>query len=394
VPPAPLTGVRVLDFGRYIAGPFCAAVLADFGADVIRVERLSGGEDRFPFALADAAGACFLQMNRNKRGMTFNPAKAGAQQVLSRLVAKSDVVVANLPADTRRAMGLDYDNLVSIKPDIILAAICAFGEQGPYANRVGFDAIGQAMSGAAYLSGFGHAPTKSYVSWVDFMTGLFGAFGTLAALRERANSGRGQQVAATLFGSAITAMNYTLMEEFVRQSARSPTGNRSQFSCPGDTHRTRDGWITLQTIGPALFERWCQLVAEPEFLEDARFASDQLRVLNGAILSERTQAWCSRLTNAEALAQLAEARIPAGPIYSPREVLNDPHVAATDMFTSMSYPGIEAGVPLMMSALTLAGAPPPLRRRAPTLGEHTDESLGECGFSAAEIAGLRTARIV
>ncbi|HLY54828.1 MAG TPA: CoA transferase, partial [Stellaceae bacterium] len=153
---AVLEGVRVLDFGRYIAGPWCAALLGDLGADVIRVERVSGGDDRFQYPVTDKGdGACFLQMNRNKRGFTLNPMKPEGREILRRLVATANVVVVNLPAATREEMGLGYAHLRSIRPDIILTAISAFGEEGPYANRLGFDGIGQAMCGANYLSGFG-----------------------------------------------------------------------------------------------------------------------------------------------------------------------------------------------------------------------------------------------
>ncbi len=390
-----LDGVRVLDFGRYIAGPMCGALLGDLGADVIRVERVSGGDDRYQYPVTEQGeGACFLQMNRNKRGMTLNPMKPEAREVLARLVADADVVIANLPADTLKAMGLDYESLVAMKPDIILTAISAFGEEGPYGNRVGFDGIGQVMSGATYLSGFPGQPTKSYASWVDVSTALFSTIGTLAAIHEKARSGRGQQVSTTLFGSALSVFNFNIIEQAMAGVNRVASGNRAQSSGPSDIVRTSDGWIMLQTVGWPLFERWAALLGEPHWLEDPRFKTDALRADNGPILSARTSEWARARTTAEALALLAEARIPAGPVYSPQEVLDDPHVQATGMFTPVDYPGAPSAIPLMMQAVGLSATPPELRRRPPLLGEHSNEIMAALGFSADEIEGYRAARVI
>jgi crotonobetainyl-CoA:carnitine CoA-transferase CaiB-like acyl-CoA transferase len=390
-----LEGVRVLDFGRYIAGPMCGALLADLGADVIRVERVSGGDDRYQYPVTDEGeGACFLQMNRNKRGMTLNPMKPQGREILARLVANADVVIANLPADTLAAMGLDYANLSAIKPDIILTAISAFGEEGPYGNRVGFDGIGQVMSGATYLSGFPGQPVKSYASWVDVSTALFSTIGTLAAIHEKARSGQGQQVSTTLFGSALSVFNFNIIEQAMVQSNRIASGNRAQSSGPSDIVQTRDGWIMLQTVGFPLFERWANMLGEPEWTSDERFATDALRSKNGEILSERTKSWAASRTSAEALEILAIARIPAGPVYSPQDVLDDAHVQQTRMFTPVDYPGAATPFPLMMKAFELSRTPADLRRRPPTLGEHTGAIMREIGFEESVIAAHRANRII
>jgi len=390
-----LEGVRVLDFGRYIAGPCCAALLADFGADVIRIERVSGGDDRYQYPVTETGdGACFLQMNRNKRGFTLNPMKPEGREILRRLVASANVVIANLPADTRAQMGLDYAYLASIKPDIILTAISAFGETGPYGNRVGFDGIGQAMSGATYLSGQPGQPTKSYASWVDWSTALFSAFGTMAAILEHRKTGHGQEVSTNLFASAITVFNFNLIEQAMAHVNRTASGNRAQSSCPADISPTRDGFIQIQTVGNPLFERWAKLMGEPEWLEDPRFATDDLRARNGELLSHRTHEWAANYTTAEALELLARERIPAGPVYSPQNVLDDPHVRATGMLTPMEYPGAQGPAPISMSAITMSESPVSIYRRAPTIGEHTDEIMIELAFTALEIEAFRKARII
>ncbi|MDB5497298.1 MAG: L-carnitine dehydratase/bile acid-inducible protein [Phenylobacterium sp.] len=388
-----LEGVRILDFGRYIAGPFCAALLADLGADVIRVERVDGGEDRYIYRVADAGdGALFLQMNRNKRGITMDPKAPGSAEILRRLVAKSNVVIANLPNETLHDLGLDYESLAAIRPDVILTAISAFGSEGPYASQVGFDGVGQAMSGAAYLSGFDR-PTKSFASWVDMMSASLAAFGTMAAIHEHARNGRGQVVQASLFTSALTAMNFPLIEQALTGVERERTGNRGQSGAPADFFETRDGWIVVQVLGEPLFRRWARLVGQVDWLGDSRFATDALRADNGEVLSARTAAWCADLTTEDALARLAEARIPAGPVLSPREALQDRHVREAGLLVEMDFPGADR-TPLILPSIGLTQTPARLWRRAPTLGEHTDEVLAELGFSAVEIAGFRTSRAI
>lgn len=390
-----LDRVRVLDFGRYIAGPFCAALLADLGADVVRVEKVGGGEDRFLVPLTPAGdGALFMQVNRNKRGMTLNPMKPEGRAVLRRLAAGADVVVANLPDPALRALGLDHASLAAVNPRIVLTSVSAFGAGGPYSDRVGFDGVGQAMSGAMHLSGQPGQPTKSYVPWVDFMTALSACAGTLAALMARERTGRGQEVRGSLFGAALTVSNAALIEQAVHAPDRVASLNRSQVSAPSDTHRTRDGWILVQTIGQPLFERWAALVGEPGWIDDPRFRDDMARGDHGEVVSARMSAWCAERTTAEALAALEEARIPAGPVLSPRQTLDDPHVAAAGLLKALAFPGAPAPAPVADTPFTLSAGAPGVTTRAPRLGEHTDEILGELGYPAAEIAALRAARAV
>lgn len=390
-----LSGIRVLDFGRYIAGPFCASLLADLGADVIRIEKLSGSEDRFLSPVTPQGdGALFMQMGRNKRGMTLNPMKAEGREVVRRLVATADVVVANLPPETLKAMGLDYESLCQIRPDIILTLITAFGSGGPYSDRVGFDGLGQAMSGAMYMSGTPGQPTKSYAPFIDFGTASLSAYGTMAALYERQKTGRGQVVEASLFSTALTLMNGTTIEQDALSLNRQATLNRSQTSAPADTFRTRDGWVLVQSVGGPLFERWVQLMGEPHWLEDPRFKDDISRGDHGEIISERLARWCAERTSAQVLEEMEAARLPAGPVMSLQDVLDDPHVAAAGLFQRVDYPGLQRPAPVMTPPVKLSATPASIRQRPPTLGEHTDSILTELGYSKAEITALREARAV
>ncbi len=392
---AVLQGIRVLDFGRYIAGPFCATLLADLGADVIRIERVQGSEDRFLSPVTPQGdGATFMQTGRNKRGMTLNPMLPEGREIVRRLVATADVVVANLPPDTLEAMGLDYASLCASKPDIILTLISAFGSGGPYSQRVGFDGLGQAMSGAMYLSGLPEQPVKSYAHFVDYSTASLSAFGTLAALLERQRSGKGQVVEAALFHTALTLTNGPLIEQALLQLNRTASLNRSQTSAPADTFRTRDGWVLVQSVGGPLFARWAHLMGESHWLEDPRFVDDISRGNHGAEISARMARWCAERTSAEALAQMEAARLPAGPVLSPQQVLDDPHVAAAGLLQDVDYPGLSRPAPVMRPPVQLSRTPPAIERRAPLLGEHTDEILGTLGYDAGQIAQLRDARVI
>lgn len=390
-----LAGVRVLDFGRYIAGPYCATLLGDFGADVIRVEKTDGSEDRYLVPLAETGeGGLFLQMNRNKRSLTLDPMTEEGREIVRKLVATADVVVANLPPPTLRAMGLDYDSLKASKPDIILTTVSAFGAGGPYSHKVGFDGVGQAMSGSAYMSGDESGPRRSFAPWVDFGTALASAFGTLAALMSRRDTGQGQMVEGTLLRTAMTFTNSLLIEQALTQINRVPTANRGQTSAPADILKTSDGWIMVQVIGQPLFRRWVKLIGEDHWLSDPRFKDDISRGDHGEIISARMAEWCAARTSTAALAALEEARIPAGPVYTQQEILDDPHVAALGMLRPMAFPGLAGEAPIVESQVKLSATPGGLHARAPMLGEHTETILAEIGYGAAAIAALRARGVV
>lgn len=390
-----LAGIRVLDFGRYIAGPYCATLLADFGAEVIRIERREGGEDRVLIPLSDTGdGALFIGLNRNKKSVTLDPAHEQSGEIKRRLIASADVVVANLPINVLRRIGLDYDSLTAIKPDIILTMVSAFGATGPYANRIGFDSVVQAMSGAMSLTGFPDMPTRSVAAFEDFGTALHAAFGTMVALFERQRSGRGQIVEGSLLATGMMMMQSLLAERHVLDVVRTPRGNAGFHAAPTDAFPTSDGWIMVQVISHAIFARWAKLVGRSDLIDDPRCSDDLTRGDNYELINEVMTAWTKQRTTAEAIAQLEAARIPCGPVNDLATALADPQVQARELFHPLDYPGSPKAVPVPATPVRLSETPGTIRQRAPLVGEHTDEVLQELGFRADDIAAFRLAGVI
>ena len=390
-----LTGFRVLDIGRFIAGPYCAALLGDLGADVIRIERVEGGEDRRLPPVADTGdGGVYLQMNRNKRGLTLDLAHPEGRAIMRRLLGGADVLVANLPPATLRQLGLDWDTVSALNPRLVLATVSAYGPGGPLSAQAGFDSIGQAMSGAMYLSGQPDAPVRIAAPYVDVCTAQALATGVLAALWARERSGRGQQVEGALLRTALVVGNATLIEQAIRAPHRVPQGNRGFVAAPSDVFRAADGWLLVQTIGQPMFERWCGVVGRPELTADPRFADDEQRGRHSAAISAVMADWCAARPRDEVLAALAAAKIPAAPVLSPQQALDHPHVQAGGFLQDMDYPGLNKPAPLSRVALKLSRTPGEIHHRAPLLGEHTSEVLGALGYDDAAIASLREQGVV
>ena len=390
-----LNGIRVLDFGRYIAGPFCGALLGDLGADVIRVEKVRGSEDRYvaPVTAGGESGG-YLALNRNKRGFTLNPRTPEGREITAKLVATADVVIANLPPDTLVAMGLGYAEIKAVRPDIILTTSTAFGATGPYGRRVGFDGVAQAMSGNMHLTGEADGPMKNYYPYVDYTTGALNAVATLAAIVHRNQTGEGQHVQGCLLASALTIANGTLIEQAALNKNRVATGNRGQTSAPSDAFETQDGWILVQVVGRPLFERWARLMGEEHWLADRRYATDEARGDHAADISARMAEWTGQRTTAQAMRELDQARIPCGEVLTPAQALTNEQVVQGGFLTPTGYPGLEAPAPLVRTPVELSKVATPIRRRAPTLGEHTREILAELGYDAAAIDALQRQGVV
>tara|TARA_Y100001970_G_scaffold134446_1_gene165558 strand:+ start:564 stop:1748 length:1185 start_codon:yes stop_codon:yes gene_type:complete len=390
-----LDGIRVLDFGRYIAGPFCGMLLGDMGAEVIRIDKLSGSEDRYLVPVAESGeGPLFLALNRNKKSLTLNPMKPQGREIVENLVKTADIVIANLPQPTLEAMGIDYDSLRAIKPDIILTTVTAYGNGGPYSERVGFDGVAQALAGATYMGGRPGDPMKSFVPFADFGTATMAAFGTLSALIERNKTGNGQLVEAALTRTVMAFNIALLAEEAIKSIDRPSYGNRGYSAGPSDIFKTTDGAVMVQVVGQPLFERWAKLMGEESWLEDPRFATDMDRGENGELLSARMQMWCKDMSTKEVLDALDEARIPCGPVLSAKQVLQDPHIKAMDFLQDMNFPGLKKPIPINTTPVKLSQTPGTIRQRTAELGEHTNEILDSLGYTADKISEMRNARVV
>ena len=390
-----LAGIRVIDFGRFIAGPYCAMLLADMGADVVRVDRRKGSEDRYTGPVTEGGeGGGFLSLNRNKRSITLDTSKPESSEIIQRLVKNADVVVANLPIAVLKKMGLDYDSLRAVNPSVILARISAFGPDGPYASRLGFDAVAQAMCGAMSLTGFDGPPIRAIVPFCDYGTALHTAFGVAVALLHRAKTGEGQVVDGALLATGVTFMQALLAERAVLGVERTQRGNTGFYSAPADCYRTQDGWIMLHVIGPDMFARWARVVGREDFIDDPRFADDLSRADHHELITEAMNAWLRTRTLVQAMAELEKARVPCGPVLGLCDVLENPQVQARELLEYVEYPGAPKPVPLANTAVRLSSTPGGIRHRAPMLGEHTDEVMRELGYADEEIERLRAAEVV
>lgn len=390
-PPMGLKGLRVLDLGRFIAGPLTCGLLADQGAEVIRIEPPEGAADRavMPVGHPDG-GALYLQMNRNKRSLTLDTRSPEGRSVFEDLVKSADVVVVNLPRRAIEAMGFGYDTLRAIRPDIIVTTITAYDYASPEGSQIGFDGSGQALSGAMYLTGFGDAPTRASVSYVDFASGLTAAYATTAALLERERTGQGQHVSASLMGTATHMMSMVYIEEHLRARTRQPSGNASPIAAPSNLYRAADGWLMVQVIGADMFARWARLVGREDLLADPRFATDQDRAEHAQVLDAVMADWAALRSLEACLAELAAARLPGCRVNTPAEALAMPSMG----HYLQDVPLGAGSVPISLGGIGMAVLSEGAHRAAPALGRDTASILEALGYAPERITTLRQAGVV
>ncbi len=390
----PLRGLRVIELAHIMAGPVCGLMLADMGADVVKVEKMPGGDDSRRFLPPDIGGesAAFMMMNRNKRGVAINLKQEDGRELLRRLLREADVVIENYRHDTMARLGLDYERLSADNPGLIYCEISGFGRSGPLAEQGGFDLIAQGMSGLMSITGEGpgRPPVKCGAPVSDITAGILGAMGVLAAVHERQRSGRGQRVDTSLLEAAIVQTYWQSAIALATGESPGPMGSAHPLNAPYQAFETADGWITVGAANQANWERLLRALEAPELAEDPRFSSNRDRM---AHLQELTEALTPlfRARNSEDwLRRLAAAGLPAGPVLSISEMHELPHVRAREMVTSVPHamlgPVETLGLPVKFSRTP--GGP---RQGAPLYGQHTREILTEAGIAAEEIERLAEA---
>jgi formyl-CoA transferase len=378
-----------------MAGPFCAMLLADMGADVVKIEP-PGGEATRAMDLEQVPGvsAPFLAVNRNKRGMVLDLKRPAGVAILKKLAATADVLIENYRPGVAKRLGVDYDTLAALNPRLVYCSISGFGQTGPYAERGGYDLIAQGMSGIMSATGSeGGAPVKVGVPITDLGAGLFGVFGILCALRARHVTGRGQLVDTSLFEAGLALSAWEATEYWYTGQVPRGLGTAHRLNAPYQAFRASDGHFTVGAANDNLFPRLCALLGLDHLVGDPRFDSVGHRLANRAALEPLIEAVTVTQPRAHWLARCEEAGVPAGPIYSVPEALDDPHARARGMVQELSHP--RAGrVKGLGNPVKMSRTPPVMATAAPALGEHTDAILREAGLDAVEIATLRSQKVV
>jgi formyl-CoA transferase len=390
-----LDGIRIIDQTQVMAGPFASMLLADMGAEVIKVEPLEGEHARHVgLEAAPGVAAAFLAVNRGKKGITLDLKQPDGVAVLKRLVETADVLVENYRPGVAARLGVDYAALSAVNPRLIYCSISGFGQTGPYAGRGGYDLIAQGMAGIMSATGSdGGPPVKVGVPVADLGAGLFALLGILAALRARRITGRGQQVDTSLFEAALALSAWEATEYWYTGEIPKRLATAHRLNAPYQALRASDGHFTVGAANPKLWPIFAGLIGRPELTQDPRFKGVGDRVKNRAALEKELEAATSRETRAHWLAKCEAAGIPAGPIYSIPEALADPHAQARGMVQELEHP--QAGrVKTLGNPVKLSRSPATLRSAAPLLGADTDTVLAGVGYTAAQIAALRVKKVL
>ena len=383
----PLSGCRVLDLTRVRTGPTAVKQLADWGADVIKIER-PGGDDMS----GSRHGSDFQNLQRNKRSLTLDLKRPEALAAFRRMAARADVVVENYRPRVKHRLGIDYESLRPLNPRLVYASISGFGEEGPYRDRPGVDQIAQGLGGLMSVTGpeGARAPLRVGIPIADLCAGLYCALGILTALLERERSGEGQWIRTSLLQAQVAMMDLQAMRWLMDGEVPEPAGNGHPTGSPTNAYRTRDGFVNVGASGGHLFSRFCRAIGCPELLEDPDYATEEAAHRNRHALDALIEARLRTGTTAHWVEILNEAGVPCGPIHDLREVFEDPQVRHLGVTMRVEHPAL-GSIELVGPAFTMSRSPMRRPSAAPAEGAHSEEILAEFGFGAAEVAKLRAA---
>jgi CoA:oxalate CoA-transferase len=391
----PLAGIRVLDLTRVLSGPFCTMLLGDLGADIIKVETPGEGDTvRHQGAGRDGLSWYFANYNRNKRSMTLNLRSEEGRDILARLIAKSDVLMDNYRPGVLDAMGFTDERLRALNPRLVRGSITGFGTTGPYRDRPSFDFIAQAMSGFMSVNGTAdQPPVRSGPPVSDLIAGLYAALGIVAGLLREGRTGEGGSASVSLTGGLISFLGFMATDYFATGKLPKRTGNDHPIGSPYGLFRTADGEIAIAPAGEAMYQRLLRALDAEALRDRPEFASNALRAENRAAINAEIEARTARETSEHWIRVLNESGVPCSPVMHMDQVFADPQVIQQQSVVTVEHPG-HGEVSMLGSPLHVDGAPLPVRRPAPELGEHNPEVLGELGISAAGIAQLRERGVV
>jgi crotonobetainyl-CoA:carnitine CoA-transferase CaiB-like acyl-CoA transferase len=388
-----LDGIRVLDLSRVIAGPYCATLMADLGADVVKVERPGRGDDLRAWR-GDGMSAAFAAINRGKRGIAVDLQEPEGEKLVFELARRADVIVENFLPGVADKLGLGYAAVSAANPAVVYVSVTGFGQTGPHARRAGYNTIAQGMSGIMALTGMpGHPPTKVGGSVADLAAALW-AFGVAnAALAHRLRTGRGQHLDVSLLASTLALLPDPVAHFFDSGQRPPRVGNRNPYLTPAEAFRTKDGWVQVVVMNPDQYGRFCRALGDESLATDPKLATNDSRVANHDEFRARVERALARDTTAAWVARFEAEQVAAGPIYEFDEVFEDPQVKHLGLVTEVEQPGY--GLARMLAFPVKASATPgTIRRPAPLLGEHTAEVLGELGLPKSDIDRLAAAGVV
>ncbi len=386
-----LARFTVLDLTRVRSGPTCVRQLADWGANVIKIESPPGPEE--PMG-GPREGSDFQNLHRNKRSMTLNLKSPAGLAAFKRMVKKADVVVENFRPDVKKRLGIDYKTLAKINPRLVYASISGFGQDGPYADRPGFDQIAQGMGGLMSITGLpGQGPVRVGIPIADLSAGLFAALGIMVALLEREKSHKGQHIETSLLQAQIFMLDFQAARYLVSGEVAKQAGNNHPTSIPTGVFKTKDGHINIAATGQKIWERFCEAAEAPALLQNPNYQTGAARSKNRDALNAEIDSYMAGRTSAEWIDRLNKAGVPCGPIYSIDQVFADPQVEHLGMAQSVTMKD-KSKMRLVAQPMKLSRTPSRLAVRPPELGENTDAVLKEFGFKPKEIAALHKANAV